>query len=57
MYGCAILFSPEVAEQVRAEIRKHVGSYPCDEGHPCPLLPDDVTELLTPERTRLRRVE
>jgi hypothetical protein len=46
MYGCDLLYSPEVAAKVRAELRRVMGSCPCDLDQKCPLLPADVTKLL-----------
>lgn len=49
MYGCDLLYRPEVAEQVRAELRRAMGSCPCDNGRRCPLLPADLTGIVGKE--------
>lgn len=47
MYGCDLLFTPEAAVKVRAELRDKLGGEcPCDRGERCPLLPDDMVALL-----------
>lgn len=47
MHGCDIVFTPKVAEQVKAELRKQLGGKcPCDDNQRCPLLPDDLTDLM-----------
>ena len=47
MYGCDLIFTPDVAEKVRGELRKRLGgTCPCDEDQRCPLLPDDLTDLM-----------
>lgn len=47
MHGCDIIFTPDTAEKVRGELRKHLGGVcPCDENQRCPLLPDDITQLM-----------
>lgn len=47
MHGCDLLFAPEVAEKVKATIREQMGGVcPCDEDQRCPLLPDDLTDLM-----------
>jgi hypothetical protein len=43
MYGCDLVFTPETAEQVRAELRKRFdGKCPCENDRACPLLPADL---------------
>lgn len=49
MHGCDLLFDADTAARVRAEIVAKMGRCPCDEGRRCPLLPDDLTPLLTAE--------
>jgi hypothetical protein len=47
MRGCELLFTPEVAEKVHRTISEQLGGVcPCDVGRRCPLLPDDITDLL-----------
>jgi hypothetical protein len=56
MYGCDLIFTPEVAEKVRGELRKRLGGMcPCDRDQRCPLLPDDLTDLM-PCRGEKQRV-
>lgn len=52
MHGCDIIFTPEVAEQVKEQVSKHSGgTCPCEDGRTCPLLPPDG--LVPLEATRL----
>lgn len=47
MYGCDLLFPPETAKKVRAELRRNLGGQcPCDRDEKCPLLPADLSPLL-----------
>lgn len=54
MYGCDLLFTPETAREIKAELRDKMGACPCDMGKRCPLLPADLTPLLpTPEMRKI----
>lgn len=47
MQGCDLVFAPETAEMVKAELRKQWnGRCPCDGDRRCPLLPDDLSQLI-----------
>lgn len=49
MYGCDLLFTPEMAAKVLAEGRaRGGGSCACDRNERCPLLPADLTLLFRP---------
>jgi hypothetical protein len=51
LYGCDLLYSPEIALQVRTEVASHLGgACPCMLNQRCPLLPDDLTPLLQVRR-------
>lgn len=52
MYGCDVVFTPEVAEQVKTEVRKQMGgTCPCEDGQACPLLPADGNVVMLPMPT------
>lgn len=46
MYGCDLLFTPEMATKVRETITTALGQCPCEAGKRCPLLPADLAPLL-----------
>lgn len=53
MHGCDLVFTPDVASKVKATLREQLGGVcPCDENRRCPLLPDDMTDLIAPTRPR-----
>jgi hypothetical protein len=51
MHGCDIVFTPEVAEKVKATLNERWGQCPCD-ARRCPLLPDALDDLM-PCRTEV----
>jgi hypothetical protein len=50
--GSGIVFMPETAEKVQAELQKHMGGCPCERGERCPLMPADLGDLM-PLRPRM----
>jgi len=47
MRGCDLVFSPEMAEKVKDTLSElWGGTCPCGKGQRCPLLPDDLTNLM-----------
>lgn len=47
LVGCDLMFTVELARQVRARVTAAMGGQcPCEEGRRCPLLPADAGDLI-----------